>query len=457
MKIKNTINIFCRLILLYCCTSCNFDQFSKQKKIDKYGLEVINYFYETAFYEDMGPGIKNHTYKWKNDILISLHGNLLKNDSLFVKDALSKLNALDIPISITLVADSKISNVKIFFGNLKSLEKPLNTKLDPNTVGVGHLIQKNKSNEFAVIGILNDAKIYTKTDCNSSYLVRKNIILEEITQALGIIGDSYTYYDSRFFEGGNDTDGLSNIDKKTVEFLYDKDIFRHSKISRNDFEEMFSDELYSRLNANKFSNLGYEYGLDSLDLINLKKILFTPQNKGFFVKFPRKIFLKILGNSTKKQFEFCKILATKLNKITPYIELELVKNESLWCNKYPSISIHYKEGREYRETISSQIEYITSKMMFTYKISGDIWIKYYDPNKESVSNSKIQSLHEEKVSQALFEILGLRFQKELIMCKTTNNFEINDKYKKYFRFIYDPRFPSDITELDYENLLKKIK
>lgn len=429
----------------------NFNKLNKKEIVDQYGLEVINYFYETAFHDDKA-GRMDKTVMWKNDIQVSLHGNLLENDSLYVEDALSILNALETPISLKFADDPNKSNLKIFFGDLKFLEDSLMTKLDPYILGFFITTHNTRFRTSGMIGIRNNAEFIDTQHENDYPQLRKNVILEEMAQVLGTHGDSFTFYNSLFFEGNKDIDGLSSIDKKIVEFLYDKNVFRRYGIYREDFEKIFSDELYSNLSFNKFYNLANQYGLDKQDINSLKSIMFTSISDGTFHKFPRKAFLRISGDSTKEHFETCKILVNQLNDITPYFKLELVESESLWKNT-PLIIINYEEGEKYEGTVRHRIEYVTEKMMFTYKTKGTIHIKY-----SKVDNDRESKLrHALALYERLFEILGLRVPMELLVSKTStpNNLVINDKYKKYFKFVYDPRFPTDIIDSDYEGLLKE--
>lgn len=457
MKIQNTINIFYSLILIYCCTtSCDFKKPNKQKIVNQYGLEVINYFYETAFHEDTNTNILNNAYKWKDDIKVSLQGDLLKNDSLYVREALAKINALNIPISINLVTDSRKSNLRIIFGNFKTLEDSLKFKLEPKFLGVGHIKNNAKHLTSGIIGIRNDPKFDSLDISKSSYLMRKKVILEEITQVLGIMGDSYTYYESLFFEGNNNVGDLSDIDKKTIEFLYDKNVFKDYEINRKDFEKIFSNELYSSLNTNKLYNLADEYGLDNSDLYSLKKIIFSDKNKekDVFTKFARKIFLKIYGDSTKDQLGFCKAFALDLSSFSPYFQLEYAEKTTAF-NKIPPIVINYNEAEEYKGKIRVVSNYYTSKnMIFPYKITGGIFVDYCNPNKEIMTYSEAMLVHNLSIVVSVFQMLGLNFSKEDLLDKKLN-LKISNKQKSYFKLVYDPRFPSRITKLEYEKLLKK--
>lgn len=141
----------------------NFNKLNKKEIVDQYGLEVINYFYETAFHDDKA-GKMGEIVMWKNDIQVSLHGNLLKNDSLYVEDALSILNALETSISLKFADDPNKSNLKIFFGDLKFLEDSLMTKLDPYFLGFFITTHNTKFRTSGMIGIRNNAKFIDTQD-----------------------------------------------------------------------------------------------------------------------------------------------------------------------------------------------------------------------------------------------------------------------------------------------------
>ena len=50
----------------------------------KYSAEAINYFYETAFYQDFA-GINENLLKWNRDIKLFIEGGLWEQDSVFVE------------------------------------------------------------------------------------------------------------------------------------------------------------------------------------------------------------------------------------------------------------------------------------------------------------------------------------------------------------------------------------
>lgn len=455
-NLKNTIYSACLTVLFCNCISCGEHMLDREEVINQYGPEVINYFYETAFYLDW-KGSSEEGWKWEEDIYISMHGTLMEDDSLFVQEALIEINSLNLPVSISLVSDLEKSNIKMFFGSKEYIADSMN--LTDNDYYIGRtIIKKTNTNGriSAKIGIA-DAKTYPypELDSTSASFLRKMTILEEITQSLGIPGDSFTYYDSRFFQERNKVGGLSDIDKKAIEFLYDKKVFRNHRINRKDFEKRFSKVLYNRISAGKFGELAHEYGLSQQDLDSLGKMVFRPETKDTFVKFPRNAFVKLSGDSTQAHLNFCKALVGRFNAITPYFQLELEESKTIW-NEFPSITIHYEEGEEYKETVYSQTAVSTYKMMFTYQIAGDVWIKFYNPKKEIIPYSKVIFLHNKKLTRALFEILGLDAHGNILINGDQDSLEINKKYEDYFQFLYDPRFPSGISKAEFEKLLKSI-
>ena len=65
---------------------------------------------------------------------------------------------------------------------------------------------------------------------------RRRVIVEEITQAMGLVNDSRWYPDSRFYQGGSARYGLADIDEALIRLLYDPRI--ESGMTIEDLERM---------------------------------------------------------------------------------------------------------------------------------------------------------------------------------------------------------------------------
>lgn len=432
--------------------SCGNQKLSKKEIIDLYGAEGINYFYETVFHTDRGGGVTSKCYRWDKDILISLHGEMLKGDSSSVQMVIKTINDLELGISLKLV-DSSSSNLPIYFGNADYLAKQLNRD-SVVTVGVGTAWYESGYWNRAKVAILNDGIIDKQTDSVSRARLRAFTILEEVVQTLGVPGDSYTYYGSLFFEGpskgSEDFKGMTELDEQVVKLLYDKRIFETSPINRKDFEERFSSVLYNRIDTSKLKELAGEYDLDENDLDSLEEMIFRSETKNTFIKFPRSSFLKLSGDSTKEHLDFSRELASKLH--TPYFQINLVDQDLLW-NHNPSITVNFEKDEKYRSTVVSRSVVSLKELMFPYHVLGNIYLGFSDPENENIPHDQAVLAQHRALAQSLFKVLGMNVPRDALMTANPDKIEINETYLDYFRFLYDPRFPSGITKQEYDGLL----
>lgn len=452
---RKRTSIFIQSLLIFSCIiSCGDRKLSKEEILDYYGPEVINYFYETAFHTDRGEGVLDKAHRWENDILISMHGEMMEGDSLSVQKTIKTINDLDLGVSINF-ADSAMSHIEVYFGDAEYLAKQLNID---SVVTVGMVVTWKESGFWyrGKVAIVNNAPLYNQIDRGSGVRLREATILEEIVQCLGIVGDSYTYYESVFFEGpakgGEHFNGLTEIDRQTIKFLYDKRVFGNSPISRKKFEERFSEVLYNRLEVGKFLELISEYRLDRSDLDSIGKMIFRSETQYAFVKFPRNAFLKLSGVSSEKYLNFCRELGAKFN-ITPYLKIDLVRDNRLW-NYSPTITVHFDEDDKYKGTIDTQMAVIKQEMMFSYHTIGNVWLRFSNPEKEDMPYDQVMFAQYRALTSALFKILGIAIPDDEALIKVNpDNFEIDEKYMDYFRFLYDPRFPSGINKTEFDKLL----
>jgi hypothetical protein len=67
-------------------------------------------------------------------------------------------------------------------------------------------------------GLIDNTKIFILSSITG--VKRKHVILEEITQSLGLANDSMRYPDSIFYEGESYITSLSKMDKEVIKMLY---------------------------------------------------------------------------------------------------------------------------------------------------------------------------------------------------------------------------------------------
>lgn len=70
--------------------------------------------------------------------------------------------------------------------------------------------------------------------------------------------------------------------------------------------------------------------------------------------------------------------------------------------------------------------YISKNMVFPYKITGGIFVNYYNPNKETMTCSTTILLHNLSIVVSVFQMLGLDFSTKSLLNKKSN-LEISNK------------------------------
>lgn len=171
--------------------------------------ELIDYFLFVACNAEYGS--RDMIIKWKvENIRIKVLGEPAEGDVAYVLECAQSLSAIaGVPKIVLTDGDA---DIEITFTNAAGLAKlPGYPERCDGFCNVsfylmgGEIISGN-------IGIRNDI------DQPS----RRHTILEEMTQCLGLLNDSWSYADSIFYQGISSVDTLSALDKKVVAMLYDK-------------------------------------------------------------------------------------------------------------------------------------------------------------------------------------------------------------------------------------------
>ena len=83
-------------------------------------------------------------------------------------------------------------------------------------------------------------------------------------------------------------------------------------------------------------------------------------------------------------------------------------------------------------------------------------MRFHNPKEEVIPYHNAVSFQHEKLTQALFKALGLFTRDKILVNASPDSLDIDTKCEAYFRFLYDPRFPSGITNAEFGKLLKSI-
>ena len=186
--------------------------------------------------------------KWDKDVIIKAFGNTNAFNMLELEKVVDYLASLGLPINIELTKSDNY-NVELYFGRKKDIEKKTGRKIKYLIAGGGFgdiIMDSLNVVKNAFVGI--DNRIDTTTTN------RKNTTIEELTQTLGIFGDSYSHINSTFYQSNKKfkyQDQLFDIDYKVLKLLYSTDI--KVGLSINEFYKAFEDVIpNTKLNYAKY-------------------------------------------------------------------------------------------------------------------------------------------------------------------------------------------------------------
>lgn len=176
------------------------------------------YFKEIVFGNEWGSARKQLS-KWEKPVYIYLIGDFSPALKTALSNLIDELKTLtSLPFEV--VKDSTKANCLIFAGKAQAYWQ----HIEP---AAKHLVKKNKG--FFFIDLEKDktisrASILIDTYAALDIKIQKHLLREELTQALGLINDSWKYKDSIFFQGWTRTQQYSPLDKDIIRKLYHHDI-----------------------------------------------------------------------------------------------------------------------------------------------------------------------------------------------------------------------------------------
>ena len=409
----------------------------------KYPAEVINYFYETAFWIDyVGKG--DMLSVWKKDINIYMKGEFYPDDIVNMKNVIAQLDSLKLPINIQLTPDSSKANMFVYFGDYVYLKS---MGIDDSIQSAGKVtISINDGYiESAIIGIDNNSYCYKKISKEDSVIFRHSILMEEVVQSLGISGDSWHYTSSLFFEGKYAGHNFNYIDKGAVQFLYEPSI--SPRYSRQQFEKDFGDVLHHINAPQKIA-----------DYVSANNIpLHYPEyiHKNYFlldsilVKWPSEIYIRLKGIYSKEDSIFLNKAISLLNTVSDKFQLSYTDKNAI----FPVIDIFYTHNDETKGYVKQNGKVQTSNMMFPRRQLHEIIIT---DNREIV-NQKTRNI---VAFSSLYKSLGFndfKINDDIIELDSLGNISFKPDYKEILALIYEPVFYSGLTIDKFDETIEILK
>lgn len=186
----------------------------------RYGPEAIEYFDQVAFGTEAGNAVPR-LRRWAVAPRVLVYGSPTPRDLATVDEVLAELNDLVPALGMTRVTDGP--NLELHFIPLGEFPA-----YEPNYVpgNLGYFwVWWNRANE------ITHARVLVATE-DVTQEAREHLVREELTQALGLMCDAWTYPESVFYQGWTETRRFAPIDRTLVEMLYRPDL--HAGQSREE-------------------------------------------------------------------------------------------------------------------------------------------------------------------------------------------------------------------------------
>lgn len=179
----------------------------------RYSAQALDYFNAIAFGSEFSQNSQtSRVRKWVQDIRISVRGRPTRRDRATLNRIVAELNTLIAQDGIQISLTDTDPNVAIYFAPHGQF-----MRYEPNYVpgNLGFFYGWwNGRMELTRSRILISSDRITQPE-------RNHLIREELTQALGLMNDAWTYENSTFYQGWTRTQDFADIDRELVRILYD--------------------------------------------------------------------------------------------------------------------------------------------------------------------------------------------------------------------------------------------
>lgn len=175
---------------------------------DAYTEAELSYFAEIAFGAEFGGSANRLLHRWESDPSIHVHGTPSADDELRLTEVIEEINALT--RGVRLQRTDGAGNIDLYF--VPQADFPL---YEPNYVpgnsGFVWVWWDERQH-------ITRARIMVASDISPEG--RSHVIREELTQSLGLLGDSQKYPESIFYAAPILIDTYASIDRAVIEMLY---------------------------------------------------------------------------------------------------------------------------------------------------------------------------------------------------------------------------------------------
>ena len=403
---------------------------AKNYILNNYSPEAIQFFYETVYFSENEKSKQAIIKRWEKDVKIYAHGNPPKRYIDDLKVNAEKIDSLKLGVNIYMVNDPTQANVDVYFGSKRNLD----TLFNLNYSGIGVLYDKDGRIEKAKIGVVVT---------NTPPLKVSYILLEEIIQIMGVIGDNFTHKESLFYEDGhNKYNDLTDLDKEVLKLLYDPKVSPQLLTLKN-YEYLFGHLLPNINTTEKMLKHWKKINPSKSVLQKIRTSCFDKDS--LFRKFTRPIRIKLNGNLTQKDsLDISKVICS-LNTIEGLtLRLEDTKD------KYYEVQLNFKQvtsqerGRQW--TLTRHID--TNNVMTPTLIKADIELNI---NRHDKKNKTLIPL----LLSALYQTIGPHKEEAFEEDLENDQTLIPIEYQELIKIIYHESFASGLSLEEFDQTVSQ--
>lgn len=395
---------------------------------DTYNIETLNYFYETVFSEDDKKEKRDVITKWNSNPTIAIIGDPDEEEIGYVNRAISEINELNLPIKLSLTAASDSASRKIFFGDLEEVCDFL--KLDSLSVSEmdpGRHFGQGISVAYDGTIVKDSVGIYLPEN-DLDHSMRYKVVLEELVQGLGIVGDSYNYPSSLFFQNNNPSKSFRPLDVAVLTLLYEPVI--PANYTRESFEKNFADELYAVNSRQKLKELLKQNPQTSFD--DIEKCF----SGDVFLKRPKETDLYLYGAIGKEDTFTIERVLLALNKLSPNLNIRIV--ESPIIEPDHGIVLIFHQSDDQKESIQGRNQVIAGTSCMYPKLIKSKLELYFN------SSERAQELRQQSIIDAIcFSVVQLPRQlvhTEQLYEISETGIEFTPRYASLLKLVYSNEF-----------------
>ena len=175
----------------------------------KYSQETVEYFDEIAMGTEDGRRY-DHVTRYTTDVKIYMEGHQPQYIVDELNSIVSELNGIINTVDVQVTNSKSDANMVISIGSLDKIKNEY--PVFKNT------IYQNANAGFS-IG-MNYSNVFLNTNNIRSVQHAKHVLREELTQAMGLMNDSYKYPESVFYQGVSEVTEYAPIDRELIDILY---------------------------------------------------------------------------------------------------------------------------------------------------------------------------------------------------------------------------------------------